>query len=134
LTFFPTWASNRNLIFQTKLQNSLCSYTSWGYMCNTNEMCDTYPENSWYRLLKNVRKSWNNHKLYCTLWDNFGQKYSKTDTVQRVIFGSYFGPGAIHKRRRNNLWEKGVSKMAQTIPMSFYRQPPELLNTYVPGQ
>ena len=41
LTFFPTWASNRNLIFQAKLQNSLCSCTSWGYMCNTNEICDT---------------------------------------------------------------------------------------------
>ena len=81
LTFFPTWASNRNLIFQAKLQNSLCSCTSWGYMCNTNEICDTYPESSWYKLLKNARKSWNIHKSYCTLLDNFGQKYSKTDTV-----------------------------------------------------
>ena len=83
LTFFPTWASNRNLIFQAKLQNSLCSCTSWGYMCNTNEICDTYPESSWYKLLKNARKSWNNHKSYCTLLDNFGQKCSKTDTVDR---------------------------------------------------
>ena len=83
LTFFPTWASNRNLIFQAKLQNSLCSCTSWGYMCNTNEICDTYPESSWYKLLKNARKSWSNHKSYCTLLNNFGQKYSKTDTVPR---------------------------------------------------
>ena len=81
LTFFPTWASNRNLIFQAKLQNSLCSCTSWGYMCNTNEICDTYPESPWYKLLKNARKNWNNHKSCCTLLDNFGQKYSKTDTV-----------------------------------------------------
>ena len=81
LTCFPTWANNRNLIFQAKLQNSLCSCTSWGYMCNTNEICDTYPESSWYKLLKNARKSWNNHKSYCTLLDNFGQKYPKTDTV-----------------------------------------------------
>ena len=81
LTFFPTWASNRNLIFQAKLQNSLCSCTSWGYMCNTNEICDTYPESSWYKLLKNARKNWNNHKSLCALLDNFGQKYSKTDTV-----------------------------------------------------
>ena len=81
LTFFPTWASNRNLIFQAKLQNSLCSCTSWGYMYNTNEICDTYPESSWYKLLKNARKSWSNHKSYCTLLNNFGQKYSKTDTV-----------------------------------------------------
>ena len=50
-------------------------------MCNTNEICDTYPESSWYKLLKNARKSWNNHKSYCTLLDNFGQKYSKKDTV-----------------------------------------------------
>ena len=84
LTFFPTWASNRNLIFQAKLQNSLCSCTSWGYMCNTNEICDTYPESSWYKLLKNARKSWNNHKSYCTLLENFEQKYSKTDTVYLV--------------------------------------------------
>ena len=34
LTFFPTWASNRNLIFQAKLQNSLCSCTSWGIQWN----------------------------------------------------------------------------------------------------
>ena len=67
LTFFPTWASNRNLIFQEKLQNSLCSCTSWGYMCNTNDICDTYPESSWYKLLKNARKSWNNHKSFWTL-------------------------------------------------------------------
>ena len=53
----------------------------WGYMCNTNEICDTYPESSWYKLLKNARKSLNNHKSYCTLLDNFGQKYSKMDTV-----------------------------------------------------
>ena len=81
LTFFPTWASNRNLIFQAKLQNSLCSCTSWGYMCNTNGICDTYPESSWYKLLKNARKSWNNHKSCCTLLDNFGQKYPQTETV-----------------------------------------------------
>jgi hypothetical protein len=31
--------------------------------------------------LKNARKNWNNHKSYWTLLDNFGQKYSKTDTV-----------------------------------------------------
>ena len=86
LTFFPTWASNRNLIFQAKLQNSLCSCTSWGYMCNTNDICDTDPESSWYKLLKNARKSWNNHKSYCTLLDNFGQKYSKTDTVLNWYF------------------------------------------------
>ena len=67
LTYFPTWANNRNLIFQAKLQNSLCSCTSWGYMCNTNEICDTYPESSWYKLLKNARKSWNNHKSFWTL-------------------------------------------------------------------
>ena len=67
LTLFPTWASNRNLIFQEKLQNSLCSCTSWGYMCNTNDICDTYPESSWYKLLKNARKSWNNHKSFWTL-------------------------------------------------------------------
>ena len=83
LTFFPTWASNRNLIFQAKLQNSLCSCTSWGYMYNTNEICDTYPESSWYKLLKNARKNSNNHRSYCTLLDNFGQKYSKPDTVYR---------------------------------------------------
>ena len=74
LTFFPTWASNRNLIFQAKLQNSLCSCTSWGYMCNTNEICDTYPESSWYKLLKNARKSWNNHKSFWTLLDKNTQK------------------------------------------------------------
>ena len=50
-------------------------------MCNTNDICDTYPESSWYKLLKNARKSWNNHKSYFTLLDNFGQKYPKTDTV-----------------------------------------------------
>ena len=81
LTFFPTWANNRNLILQAKLQNGLCSCTSYGYMWNTNEISDTYPESSWYKLLKNARKNWNNHKSYCTLLDNFGQKYSKTDTV-----------------------------------------------------
>ena len=32
LTFFPTWASNRNLILQAKLQNGLCSCTSWGIL------------------------------------------------------------------------------------------------------
>ena len=74
LTFFPTWASNRNLIFQAKLQNSLCSCTSWGYMCNTNEICDTYPESSWYKLLKNARKNWNNHKSYITILDKNTQK------------------------------------------------------------
>ena len=56
LTYFPTWANNKNLIFQAKLQNSLCSCTSWGYMCNTNEICDTYSESSWYKLLKNAEK------------------------------------------------------------------------------
>ena len=81
LTCFPTWANNRNLIFPEKLQNSPCSCNSWGYMCNTIEICDTYHESSWYKLLKNARKSWNNHKSYCTLLENFGQKYSKTDTV-----------------------------------------------------
>ena len=86
LTLFPTWASNRNLIFQEKLQNSLCSCTSWGYMCNTNDICDTYPESSWYKLLKNARKSWNNHKSYCTILYNFGQKYPKTDTVLSCMF------------------------------------------------
>ena len=50
-------------------------------MCNTNEICDTYPESSWYQLLKNARKKRNNHKSHCTLLDNLGQKYSKTDTV-----------------------------------------------------
>ena len=74
LTYFPTWANNRNLIFQAKLQNSLCSCTSWGYMCNTNEICDTYPESSWYKLLKNARKSWNNHKSFWTLLDKNTQK------------------------------------------------------------
>ena len=39
-------------------------------MCNTNKICDTYHESSWYKLLKNARKSWNNHKSYCTLLDN----------------------------------------------------------------
>ena len=33
------------------------------------------------KVLKNARKNWNNHKSYCTLLDNFGQKYPKTDTV-----------------------------------------------------
>ena len=80
-TFFLTWASSRNLILQAKLQNGLCSWTFWGYMCNTNGICDTYPESSWYKLLKNARKTWNNHKSYFTLLDNFGQKYPKTDTV-----------------------------------------------------
>ena len=106
LTFFPTWASNRNLIFQAKLQNSLCSCTSWGYMCNTNDICDTYPESSWYKLLKNARKSWNNHKSYCTLLDNFGQKYSKTDTVHRCRVGS---------KRKENKWN--ISSTLYLLPL-----------------
>ena len=48
---------------------------------DTNKKCDTYPESSWYKLLKNARKTRNNHKLYFTLLDNFGQNYTKTDTV-----------------------------------------------------
>ena len=102
LTCFPTWANNRNLIFQAKLQNSLCSCTSWGYMCNTNEICDTYPESSWYKLLKNARKSWNNHKSYCTILDNFGQKYPKTDTVDllKKILTSQLGKQALKKIRK----------------------------------
>ena len=43
-------------------------------MCNTNEICDTYPESSWYKLLKNARKSWNNHKSYITILDKNTQK------------------------------------------------------------
>ena len=58
---------------------------SWGYLWNANEIYVTYPESSWYKLLKNARKSWNNHKSYCTLLDNFGQKYSKTDAVPESI-------------------------------------------------
>jgi len=75
LTFFPTWANNRNLILQEKLQNGLCSCTSYGYMWNTNEICDTYAESSWYKLLKNARKSWNNHKSYITILDKNTQKW-----------------------------------------------------------
>ena len=69
------WHLSRNLIFWAKLQNGLSSCTSWGYVCNTNEICDTYPESFWYKLLKKARKIW---KL---IYHNFGQKYPKTDTV-----------------------------------------------------
>ena len=55
-------------------------------MWNTNEICDTYPESSWYKVLKNARKVWNNYKSYCTILDNLGQKYSKTDTVVSYDF------------------------------------------------
>ena len=55
-----------------------------------NEICDTYPESSWYKLLKNARKSWNNHKSNCTLLDICGQKYSKTDTVYYLRTKSFW--------------------------------------------
>ena len=73
-TCFPTWASNRNLNFQEKLQNGLCSCTSWSNVWHTIEMFDTYPESSWYKLLENTRKSWNNHKSYFTILDKNTQK------------------------------------------------------------
>ena len=73
-TCFPTWASNRNLNFQEKLQNGLCSCTSWSNVWHTIEMFDTYPESSWYKLLENTRKSWNNQKSYFTILDKNTQK------------------------------------------------------------
>ena len=73
-TCFPTWASNRNLNFQEKLQNRLCSCTSWSNVWHTIEMFDTYPESSWYKLLENTRKNWNNHKSYFTILDKNTQK------------------------------------------------------------
>ena len=59
---------------QAKLQNGLCSCTSWGYMWKTNEMYDTYPTSSWYKLLKIQEK------VEIIINYNFGQKYPKTDT------------------------------------------------------
>ena len=73
-TCFPTWASNRNLNFQEKLQNGLCSCTSWSNVWHAIEMFDTYPESSWYKLLKNTRNSWNNQKSYFTILDKNTQK------------------------------------------------------------
>ena len=73
-TRFPTWANNRNLNFQEKLQNGLCSCTSWSKVWHTIEMFDAYPESSWYKLLENTRKSWNNQKSYFTILDKNTQK------------------------------------------------------------
>ena len=78
-TCFPTWASNRNLNFQEKLQNRLCSCTSWSNVWHTIEMFDTYPESSWYKLLENTRKSWNNQKSYITILDK--------NTQKRILWG-----------------------------------------------
>ena len=36
-------------------------------------------ESSWYKLLENTRKNWNNQKKYTCY--NLGQKFPKTDTV-----------------------------------------------------
>ena len=74
-TCFPTWANNRNLNFQEKLQNGLCSCTSWSNVWHTIEMFDTYPERSWYKLLENTRKGWNNHKSYFAILDKNTQKW-----------------------------------------------------------
>jgi len=73
-TCFPTWTNNRNPNFQEKLQNGLCSCTSWSNVWHTIEMFDTYPDSSWYKLLKNKRKSWNNQKSYFTILDKNTQK------------------------------------------------------------
>ena len=42
----------------------------------TNEIYDTHPESSWYKLLKNEKKSWNNHKIYFTILDRNTQKWT----------------------------------------------------------
>ena len=76
----------RNLIFQAKLQNSLCSCTSWGYMCNTNDICDTYPESSRYKLLKNARKSWNNQKSFWTILELLDKNTQKRILCAEPIF------------------------------------------------
>ena len=74
LTFFPTWDSNRNLIFQAKLQNSLCSCTSWGYMCNTNEICDTYPDISYWKMQEKVEIVTNHILHFWTILDKNTRK------------------------------------------------------------
>ena len=40
---------------------------------------DTYPKSSWYKLLKNARKSWNNNKSYITILDKTKNKNGYCD-------------------------------------------------------
>ena len=84
VAFLENLNFSRNLNFQEKLQNGLCSCTSWSNVWHTIEMFDTYPESSWYKLLENTRKSWNNQKSYFTILDKNMQK--RILCISRISF------------------------------------------------
>ena len=78
-TNFPTWANIRNLNFQEKIEKWATYVVALPPVWHTIEMFDTYPESSWYKLLENTRKSWNNQKSYITILDK--------NTQKRILWG-----------------------------------------------
>ena len=61
-------------IFKKNCKMGYVLALSWSNVWHTIEMFDTYPESSWYKLLENRRKSWNNQKSYFTILDKNTQK------------------------------------------------------------